>query len=76
MKVEIYSKEQCPFCDMAIALAERKGHNLTVKKLDVDFGREELLENFPEARTFPQIVVNDEKIGGWHEFKALVDSKE
>ena len=37
MKVEIYSKPQCPFCVQAKALAEREGHDLTVKMLDVDF---------------------------------------
>ena len=43
MKVEIYSKPQCPYCDMAKALAEREGHDLTVKMLDVDFDREVLM---------------------------------
>jgi glutaredoxin 3 len=72
MKVEIYSKDNCPFCDMAVALSEREGHDLTVKKLDVDFDRQALMETFPGARTFPQIIVDGEKIGGWQEFQALV----
>ena len=42
--------------------------------LDEDFTREDLMEAFPTARTFPQIVVNGDKIGGFTEFKALVDS--
>tara|TARA_Y100001937_G_C6926860_1_gene244262 strand:+ start:51 stop:281 length:231 start_codon:yes stop_codon:yes gene_type:complete len=74
MKVTIYSKPQCPYCDMAKALAEREGHELTYKMLDEDFSREDLMETFPTARTFPQIIVNDEKIGGYTEYKALVDS--
>ena len=73
MKVEIYSKPLCPYCDMAKALAEREGHDLTVKMLDVDFDREVLMETFPGARTFPQIIVNGDKIGGYTEFKAIVD---
>ena len=73
MKVEIYSKPQCPYCDMAKALAEREEHDLTVKMLDVDFDREVLMETFPGARTFPQIIVNGDKIGGYQEFKKLVD---
>ena len=73
MKVEIYSKPQCAYCDMAKALAEREGHDLTVKMLDVDFDREVLMETFPGARTFPQIIVNGDKIGGYTEFKAIVD---
>ena len=74
MKVEIYSKPQCPFCDMAKRLAEQKGYDLTYMMSDEDFDRETLMETFPGARTFPQIIVNDDKIGGYQEFKALVDS--
>ena len=73
MKVVIYSKPQCPFCVQAKALAEREGHDLTYKMLDEDFDRETLMETFPGARTFPQIIVDGEKIGGFTEFKALVD---
>ena len=74
MKVEIYSKPQCPYCDMAKNLAEQKGYDLTYKMLDQDFNREQLMEVFPTARTFPQIIVDGEKIGGFTEFKALVDA--
>ena len=73
MKVEIYSKPNCPFCVQAKALAEREGHELTYKMLDEDFDRETLMETFPGARTFPQIIVDGEKIGGFTEYKALVD---
>ena len=73
MIVEIYSKPACPFCVQAKALAEREGHELTYKMLDEDFSREELFEVFPTARTFPQIIVDGNKIGGFTEFKALVN---
>jgi glutaredoxin 3 len=76
MKVEIYSKPQCPYCDMAKRLAEQKGFDLTYKMLNEDFDRETLMETFPGARTFPQIIVDGEKIGGYTEFKALVDASE
>ena len=74
MKVVIYSKPQCPFCVQAKALAEREGHDLTYKMLDEDFDRETLMETFPGARTFPQIIVDGEKIGGFTEFKAVVEA--
>ena len=74
MKVVIYSKQQCPFCVQAKALAEREGYDLTYKMLDEDFDREALMETFPGARTFPQIIVDGEKIGGFTEFKALVEA--
>jgi len=74
MKVEIYSKLNCPYCVQAKGLAEREGHELTYKMLDEDFDRETLMETFPGARTFPQIIVDGEKIGGFTEYKALVDA--
>lgn len=73
MIVEIYSKPACPFCVQAKALAEREGYELTYKMLDEDFDRETLMETFPGARTFPQIIVDGAKIGGYQEFKKLVD---
>jgi len=72
MKVEIYSKPNCPFCVQAKGLAEREGHELTYKMLDEDFDRETLMETFPGARTFPQIIVDGEKIGGFTEYAKLV----
>ena len=74
MKVEMYSKLNCPYCVQAKGLAEREGHQLTYKMLDEDFDRETLMETFPGARTFPQIIVDGEKIGGFTEYKAIVDA--
>lgn len=65
--IEIYGKTQCPFCDKAKALCESNGHEYTYKQLDVDFTREELFEQFPGARTFPQIRIDGENIGGYDE---------
>ncbi len=73
MLIEIFGKDQCPFCDMAVNKAQQMiqetEHKYEYKKLDRDFTREELFEAFPGARTFPQIRVDGEIIGGWTEFK-------
>lgn len=72
MQIEIFSKDNCPYCDRAITVAQQyvqeSEHSYEVKKLGVDFTREELFENFPEARTFPQIRIDGEAIGGYTEF--------
>ena len=72
MKVEIYSKPQCPFCVQAKALAERKGHSYTYKRLGEHFEMGFIAEEFPEARTFPQIKVNGNYCGGYTEYETLV----
>ena len=65
--ISIYGKDFCPFCDKAVALCEREGLEFEYKKLGRDFERKELMETFPGARTFPQIIFNGEKIGGYTE---------
>ena len=72
MVVVIYSKDNCVYCEKAVSLATLKEYDLEVKKLGVDFEMEDLMEKFPTARTFPQIVVDGDNIGGYTEFEALV----
>lgn len=72
MIVEIWGKDNCGFCTAAKSLAESKQLTYTYKKLGVDFTREEVFDAFPEARTFPQIKVNNTPIGGYNEFVKLV----
>ena len=71
--IEIYGKQQCPYCDMAKNLCEQKGVEYTYKSFGTDFTREEMVELFPTARTFPQIIVDGDKIGGYNELKAQFD---
>jgi glutaredoxin len=40
--------------------------------LDEDFTREELFEQFPGARTFPQIRIDGEIVGGYNDFETWV----
>ena len=63
--IEIYGKSACPFCDMAKALCENRQLKYTYKQLGTDFTREQVLESFPGARTFPQIKVHGTNIGGY-----------
>ena len=74
--IEIWSKPQCPFCDKAENLCKQKNFEYKKYMLDVDFYREELVEKFPSARTFPQITIDGELIGGYTEFEAKVRLEE
>ena len=76
MKIEIYSKPACPFCDKALFLAQQvvqeSSHSYNKYMLNEDFTREELFEKFPTARTFPQITIDGKSIGGYTEFEAFI----
>jgi glutaredoxin 3 len=67
--IEIYGKDNCPYCDMAKGLAERNKAEFVYKQLDIDYGFTELREKFPGARTFPQITVDGERIGGYSDLE-------
>jgi len=69
--IEIYGKDNCPYCDMAKALCKQKGLDYEYKQLGTDFDRDEMLSTFPGARTFPQIILDGQKIGGYTELKEL-----
>ena len=71
--IEIYGKPMCPFCDKAKRLCETRGFDFTYKSLGTDYTREELMEQFPNARTVPQIVINVLKIGGYEQFTQYLD---
>ena len=63
----------CPFCDKAKSLCEQKGLEYTYKQLGTDFTSEELFEEFPTARTFPQIRVDGDAIGGYDQLAEYVN---
>jgi glutaredoxin len=70
MKIEIWSKDNCPYCDMAKNWFRSKGMDFTENKIGHGgVTREMLLERVPGARTVPQIFVNEELIGGWDDLR-------
>jgi len=69
----IYGKTQCGYCDAAKNLCETRGYDYEYKQLDKDFTREVIMEEFPGARTFPQIIVSGNKIGGYDELLKYIE---
>ena len=63
--IYIWGKPQCSQCEAAKRLLDSRNIQYEYLQLDVDFTREQILSEFPEARTFPQIVINGLKIGGY-----------
>lgn len=69
MGIEIYSKENCTFCEQSKQLLRIHNKDFVEYKLDKDFTREILLSKFPEAKTFPVIVIDGFNIGGFNQLK-------
>jgi len=69
----IWGKPQCPHCESAKRMLDSRDIAYEYKQLGVDFEREDVLAEFPEARTFPQIVINGLKIGGYDQLGTYLE---
>ena len=72
--ITIYGKPACPSCTKAKALCESRQYKYEYKQLDTDFTKEELFEQFPDARTFPQIIVGGQKVDGYEQMVEYIDN--
>ena len=73
MKAVVWSKYHCPFCDQAKAFLASKNITFEEKKIGDGYSKEDLLEAVPNARTVPQIFLDDKLVGGFTELKKLFD---
>ena len=73
MKAVIWSKYNCPYCDQAKALLTQRGIQFEERKIGDGYTKEELLEAVPNARTMPQIFLNDQLIGGFTELQKYIE---
>jgi glutaredoxin 3 len=70
MKAVVWSKNSCPFCVQAKALLELRGIEYEERNVSTNWTREQLLEAVPNARTLPQIFLDDQHIGGFTDLRA------
>lgn len=64
MNFTVYTKQNCPHCYKIKQVLELTGTEFDTYNLGDDFTREEFYAKFGEGSTFPQVVCNNEKIGG------------
>lgn len=74
MNVILYTKDNCSFCVSAKMLLANKGIPYTEQKLGQDFTRDTLLEMFPNARTYPVVVIDGFNIGGFDQLKEQLNN--
>ena len=63
----VYSKDGCPYCQQILEVLGISELNYVEYKLDQDFTREAFYQQFGEGATFPQVVLNNENLGGAQE---------
>lgn len=83
-RATVWSKNTCGYCDLAIKALERRNYSITIKKIiepstptesmDWMFTKEDLLKVVPNARSVPQIFIEDKHIGGYTELMKFLAS--
>jgi len=76
MKITIYGKDNCTYCTMAKNLAESKGAEVRYLSMGKDYTAQNFMAEFPSARTFPQVIFNGTKVGGYAALVTLLTNEE
>ena len=69
MKAIVWSKPACPWCDRAKNLLKNKGIEYEEKNIADGYKIQDLLALVPNAKTMPQIWLDDEHLGGYPELE-------
>ena len=76
-RVEIYTKENCPYCVKATDLFDAKGIEYETYNVTGDEERfEEMVERANGRKTAPEVFIDDELTGGWDDISALNETGE
>ena len=62
--VVVWSNPDCPYCVKTKSVLRNAGIAFEEKMLNEDFTREQLLETYPSAKSFPVVVIDGFYIGG------------
>jgi glutaredoxin len=70
MKVVVWSKDNCSYCESAKQLLKMKGVDYEERNISSDkWTKEDLLSAAPTARTVPQIFFGDVCVGGFEDLR-------
>ena len=74
MKAIVWSKPNCPQCTSAKQLLKIKGIEYEEKNIADGHKIQDLLALVPNAKTMPQIWLDEEHIGGYLELRKKLNS--
>lgn len=72
MKAIVWSKDNCPFCDQAKSMLKQSNFEIEERKIGNNWTKEQLLEMVPNARTVPQIFINNVLVGGLNDLRKYI----
>jgi glutaredoxin len=74
MKAIVWSTATCSFCKQAKALLNSKNIPFEERLIGTDWTKEQLLEVVPNARTVPQIFIDENYVGGYTDLVSYLSS--
>ena len=60
----VYTMDGCPYCEKVQELLHQAGQKFVTYKIEKDFTPESFFGEFGKGATFPQVVVDGNKLGG------------
>ena len=74
MKVSIYTKDNCIWCDRAKILLDSKKISFNEIDLSDDSERLKFYEKIGDnVKTVPQVFIDDNRIGGFQDLRVFLD---
>lgn len=74
MQAIVWSKTPCPYCDQAKNLLKSRGIDYEERNItEGTWTKEQLMEAVPNARTVPQIFINQQLVGGFTELRKYLE---
>lgn len=70
-KVVLYCSPTCPYCARAEELLRKKGVEFEIKDVDADPGLWDYIYDTLDRDTVPQVIINDQPVGGYDDLAAL-----
>ena len=64
MNFAVYSKEGCPYCEKIKKVLDLTKTSYVVYNLGEHFDKKSFYDEFGEGSTFPQVIVDGQKLGG------------
>lgn len=64
MNFQVYTRTGCPYCTKVKQVLQGKNLSFSEKQLNRDFTREQFYAQFGAGSTFPQVILDNARLGG------------
>ena len=75
MNFAVYSKKGCPYCEKIKKVLDLTKTSYVVYNLGEHFDKKSFYDEFGEGSTFPQVIVDGQKLGGCIDSIKLLQEK-